>query len=124
MENLWAQHSIKYTNLKSYFYVFSIWDNNNVCLSWDDTTEWAALLDLQLVPVIYRGVWSDEPAQIHKLFTSKYSESDTEGYVIRNAGAFHYSTFSSNTMKYVRKNHVTSASHWKYSQIEKNKLVD
>jgi hypothetical protein len=39
-ENLYAKHSIKYSNLESYFLVFSIWNEQNVCLSWDDTIEW------------------------------------------------------------------------------------
>jgi hypothetical protein len=38
-ENLYAVHSIKYTNLASYFLVFSIWDDKNICLSWDDTVD-------------------------------------------------------------------------------------
>ena len=40
-ENLFARHSISYTNLDGYFYLFSIWDDSNNCLSWDDTTMWA-----------------------------------------------------------------------------------
>lgn len=36
-ENLFAQHSIRYDNLESYFYLFSIWDDNNNCLNWADT---------------------------------------------------------------------------------------
>ncbi|MFW6226283.1 MAG: RNA ligase family protein [bacterium] len=33
-ENLYAVHSLKYDNLKSYFMMFSIWIDNK-CLSWD-----------------------------------------------------------------------------------------
>ena len=32
-ENLYAKHSIHYTNLESYFEVFSIWNEKNDCLS-------------------------------------------------------------------------------------------
>ncbi|WP_444997397.1 RNA ligase family protein [Aliikangiella sp. IMCC44359] len=38
-ENLFAQHSIAYKNLSSYFYGFSIWNEDNDCLSWKDTLE-------------------------------------------------------------------------------------
>lgn len=34
-ENLYAKHSLHYSELESYFYVFAIWDENNRCLSWD-----------------------------------------------------------------------------------------
>ena len=40
-ENVYALHSIYYEQLTSYFYVFSIWNENNECLSWDETVEWA-----------------------------------------------------------------------------------
>ena len=38
-ENLYATHSIKYENLKSYFLGFSVWNEQNMCLSWEETTE-------------------------------------------------------------------------------------
>ena len=38
-ENLYAQHSLRYENLPSYFMVFSIWDKEK-CLSWDETIEY------------------------------------------------------------------------------------
>lgn len=56
-ENLYAVHSIAYENLRSYFQVFAIWDKRNVCLSWDETVEWCALLGLEPVPVLGRGRW-------------------------------------------------------------------
>jgi len=122
-ENMFAKHSIKYDNLKSYFYVFSIWNEKNICLSWDDTCEWAALFGLATVPVLYRGQWDDSPEKLHKhIWEKKIDETRHEGYVIRNAGEFSYGQFRTNTMKYVRKNHVTSASHWKFSNIEQNEL--
>ena len=48
---------------------------------------------------------------------------DSEGYVIRSAKQFNYFGFRNNVMKYVRKNHVTSATHWKFSKIDINKLM-
>jgi len=36
-ENLFAQHSIHYERLPSYFMLFSIWDEHNHCLSWNET---------------------------------------------------------------------------------------
>lgn len=118
-ENLYAQHSISYDNLKSYFYLFSIWNEKNECLSWDDTLEWASLLNLEVVPTIYRGKWEDEPKKIHELWTQKFDETKNEGYVIRVTKSFQYSQFRKCVGKYVRKGHVTSSTHWKYDRIEK-----
>ena len=40
--------------------MYSIWDENNNCLSFSDTKEWCALLDLVHVPVIYTGVYDEK----------------------------------------------------------------
>lgn len=117
-ENLYAKHSIHYTDLESYLYVFSIWDDNNNCLSWEDTKEWCSLLDLVLVPVIYQGEYNED--LIKKSFLP-YKEQH-EGYVIRNADSFHYDKSSSNIAKYVRKNHVQTDSHWMFQEIIPNVL--
>jgi hypothetical protein len=45
-ENLYAKHNIEYRRLATYFLLFSVWNEGNVCLGWADTAEWAALLDL------------------------------------------------------------------------------
>jgi len=122
-ENLYAKHSIKYSNLDSYFLVFSIWNEKNKCLSWNDTVEYCELLNLKTVPVIFKGTWKDKPEKFHKTYWEKvFDESKNEGYVVRNAGSFSYRDFSKNLGKYVRKNHVTSSSHWKYDKIEINDL--
>jgi len=39
-ENVYAKHSIFYDNLEAYFLGFAIWDESNICLSWDDTLEY------------------------------------------------------------------------------------
>ena len=51
-ENMYALHSLGYDKLPSYFLVFSIWNEKNECLSWDDTVEWCELLGLTHVPVL------------------------------------------------------------------------
>ena len=52
-------HSIKYNDLKSYFYLFGVRDNN-VFLNWDDVKFYSDLLELELVPVLFDGVVSSE----------------------------------------------------------------
>lgn len=54
-ENLYAAHSVVYSELDSYFMLFSVWDNANFSLSWDSVEEWAKLLEIETVPVLYKG---------------------------------------------------------------------
>jgi len=119
-ENLYAKHSIHYEELPSYFLVFSIWNEKNYALSWDDTVEWCNLIGLKHVPVLWRGVWNEDA--IKKLFDSSKS-SKTEGYVIRNADSFSYNEFANNVAKFVRKGHVQpGGEHWMTKSIVPNKL--
>lgn len=122
-ENLFARHSISYDNLDSYFYGFSIWDENNVCLSYEDTKSWFELLGIYHVPVVGMGRLENPswPKRINNLATSCVSDGK-EGIVMRINDAFKYEDFSKSVVKYVRKNHVTTNSHWMHEQIVSNRL--
>jgi hypothetical protein len=119
-ENLYAKHSIEYNNLDSYFYVFSIWDERNVCISWDSTKGYSELMDLQVVPELYRGPFDQKV--VEGLILNEWKGNECEGFVIRAANEFHYDNFSQNTGKCVRENHVQTDEHWMYQKITKNKL--
>lgn len=119
-ENLYAKHSIHYHDLESYLYVFSIWTEENICLSWDETLLWCDLLELTPVQVIYRGKY-DEQAIKQSFIPFKEQH---EGYVIRSSESFHYDDSSKNVAKYVRKNHVQSSSHWMFQEVVPNKLIN
>ena len=126
-ENMFAKHAIHYTNengnaLDTYFYMFSIWDDRNNCLSWEETEEWAELLGYTLVPVIYKGIWDlDFIEKLNKKMES--SPNTIEGYVVRLARQYHYSEFKNICGKYVRKNHVqNNHGHWSTQKIVKNEL--
>lgn len=123
-ENLYAQHSLGYDRLSSFFYVFAIYDESNRCLSWDETVEWATLLGLETVPVLYRGVW-DETA-VKACYTGKSAlGNEGEGYVVRVTRAFSYEDFSRSLAKFVRANHVVEGSaHWRSKSIVPNKLAE
>ena len=118
-ENLYAKHSIKYDNLVDYFQVFGIWSNEE-CLSWKDTVEWAEILGLKTVPVLYSGVYS---YPIIKEIQSKMDFSRNEGYVVRLADSFRMKDFSKSVAKYVRANHVQTDEHWMTAAPETNTLV-
>jgi len=120
-ENLFAKHSIHYTELETYFMGFSLWNERNVCLSWDATLEWFELMGVTPVPVLYDGIF-DEKA-IRALWNDKQWGS-SEGYVLRRADEIPYGDFRHKVAKFVRKGHVQTVKHWMYGQaIEKNLLA-
>jgi hypothetical protein len=119
-ENLYAKHSIAYTDLKSFVYGFSIWDNTNFCLDWDTTMEWFELLGVVPVEVIYDGIYDEK---LIKALWDKSKYDHMEGYVMRTAEGFSYKDFKKCLGKFVRPNHVATAKHWMYGQaVEPNKL--
>lgn len=128
-ENLYAKHSIYYSHLKSYFYVFSIWDENNICLSWEDTKAYADMLGLSVVPEIgsLKVIHVEElKTKLDKMWNNLISTSadDVEGYVIRNVASFSYKDFRREVAKYVRKNHVQTDKFWMTQPVVPNKLED
>ena len=119
-ENLFAKHSIAYNDLPTYFMGFSMWDEKNVCLSWQDTVEWFQLIGITSVPVLYEGIFDEDT--IKSLFNPG-EWSNKEGYVLRVAGPIKYGEFKTKVAKFVRKDHIQTVKHWMYGQrIEKNLL--
>lgn len=118
-ENMYAVHSIVYTELPAYFLVFSIWNDVN-CVSWDETEAISRQLGFHMVPVLYRGIYDEE--LIKSLYDKKTMEDSVEGYVVRLADSFSMDEFSSSVGKYVRENHVQTDQHWMKSGLELNML--
>jgi hypothetical protein len=120
-ENLYAVHSVKYDNLPSYFMMFSMWIDNT-CLSWDETVEYAKILGLETVPVIYDDIYDKDA--IIKAFQPY--ENTNEGYVIRIADEFTYGDFRRSVGKFVRPEFRqivnNSHGHWISKKIETNGL--
>ena len=118
-ENLYAQHSIHYTGLPDYFLLFSIWNERNECLSWDETQEWAEILGLKTVPLLYRGLWDEK--LIRSLYQPFYDGNVMEGYVVRVARGFSYGEFRCVVGKYVKPNFVAGR-HDYHRQFVANEL--
>lgn len=116
-ENLYAQHSVTYDDLPSYVMVFSMWNENNICLSWDETCEYAAVLGLYMVPTLYRGIWDEALIRSMKVKTDSQ-----EGYVIRVTDAFPYGAFRKSVAKWVRKGHVQTTHNWMQRIVIPNRL--
>lgn len=122
-ENVYAKHSLSYSFLPSYFMLFSVWNEQNICLSWDETLEWAERLHIAVVPVLYRGIWDEEAA--NKCYTRQSCcGGEQEGYVVRLASAFPYEDFKLSAAKFVRKNHVQTDEHWLSKPIVPNELAN
>jgi ATP-dependent RNA circularization protein (DNA/RNA ligase family) len=84
-ENVNYEHSLRYEDLVSFFYLFSIWNDKNMCLSWDETLDWADILDLATPKVFYRGVWDED--KLREL-AKNLDTNVIEGYVVRVVEGF------------------------------------
>lgn len=119
-ENLYAQHTIHYENLLSYFYIFSVWDQNNVAVTWDETVEWCHEFNMPHVPILYRGQFNEDA--LRGLCYNYFDGNEMEGFVVRLTNSFPYNDFSSSIAKYVRPNHVQTDEHWMMQKVVKNGL--
>jgi hypothetical protein len=121
-ENLQAAHSVTYQNLPGYFLVFAIASDEGEYLSFDETADYTALLDLPMVPVLYRGPYDE--ALIRACWPGRDPYTDEqEGYVLRLASRVPVSEFGKSFAKFVRANHVTTDSHWRFRPIRPNGLA-
>lgn len=119
-ENLYAKHSIAYDALPSYLLGFSVWDDRNICLSWDDSLLWMGLLGVTPVKVLYDDIYDEK--RIRGLYDEARRDV-CEGYVIRLADSFAYGEFRKSVAKFVRKNHVApDAHHWRAKIVVPNGL--
>lgn len=114
VENMYAKHSILYTNLDTYGYGFAIWDETNHLLDWKTTLEWFDLIGITPCPWIYWGVF-DKNA-IGKVYEHLHEDHECEGYVIRVDERFHVREFRQKVGKYVREAHITTTKHWMHGQ--------
>lgn len=120
-ENLYAVHSIKYAHLTTHFMVHSVWDDRNECLAWDEIEEWAEMLGLRTVPVLWRGAWDE--ARVRACWAPELDGDECEGYVVRVARRFRYREFPRAVGKYVRGGHVRPHGRWS-AVIEVNGLKE
>lgn len=112
-ENLYAKHSIAYSQLPSYFMGFSVWNDQIEALSWDDTLEWFNLLGIVHVPVLFDGIITEA---ILRDITKSIDTTTCEGFVVRRASTISYRNFKTEVAKWVRPNHVQTVKHWAHGQ--------
>lgn len=110
-ESLYGRRSVAYEGLSAPFLLFGVWEGDTL-LSWDDMSEWAELLGLQMVPLIYRGHSFDEA--ISAWSARGYVDDSSEGFVVREAGAIAYDEYGLHVGKWVRANHVRTEDTWRH----------
>ncbi|UYQ92222.1 RNA ligase family protein [Chitinophaga horti] len=125
LENLYAVHSLEYTQLEHHFYVFAIREQDQ-WLSWEETKFYAAMLNLPTVPEIKvlptpsnRTVFEQEvlsvvsgPGTFAPNDAATGKPATMEGLVTRNTASYPVTAFAENVFKYVRKGHVQTDEHW------------
>ena len=120
-ENVYAKHTVFYEKLTAYFYLFSIWDESQRCLSWKDTEEWAEILGVKTVPVLYQGIWDE--TKIKSCWSGKsFFGGSQEGYVVRLASGFSLEDFPLSIGKFVSaefKNNMSDV-HWAQTEVIPN----
>lgn len=126
-ENMYATHSIHYENLLDYFYVFSIWNENNISLDWDETVGYSEMIGLQVVPELCRFEWTnnDKARDLIEKAVESYkcnTGDDVEGYVVRVIDSIPYKDFRRCAAKCVRKGHVQTDEHWMSKPVVPNEL--
>lgn len=119
-ENLYAKHSIHYRDLPTYFLGFSVWNERNVCLGWDETLTWFDLLGVTPVDVLYRGPFQEHV--LRALHRSMHAGNECEGHVVRVAAAFEFRAFRSCVAKFVRAEHAQTNQHWLRTRLVPNLL--
>ena len=127
-ENVYAKHSIYYTELESYFYGFGAYDEAGMLLSWKDTSQIFHSMGIITVPILYEYQGDITKENLRNICINIEKElfknpDKHEGYVVRNYNTFSLDDFQDNVIKYVRKGHVDEDSdHWMHKEIVKNIL--
>ncbi len=99
-KNLYAKHTIHYQRLESYLLATSAWINDR-CLDWEETTEYAGILELPMPHVLFDGIYDRESIIESYGQYKKEQPDDVEGYVIRLKDEFRYFDFSQSVAKFV-----------------------
>ncbi|MFG2848462.1 RNA ligase family protein [Kitasatospora sp. NPDC048296] len=116
-ENLFARHSIPYTDLDSWFYGFSVWTERDHCLDWDDTVRFLRRLGIPVPRVLWRGRYDERALRALRLDLDRQ-----EGYVVRTVKGFPRAEFGERIAKWVRPQHVRTDTHWMHAAVVENGL--
>jgi hypothetical protein len=110
-ESMLARRSVGYDNLPGVYMVFGIWDETNTLLSWDDMNDYAEMLNLPVVPLLYRGTSFKDAITA---WEKQKDDEVSEGFVLRDAERIAYTEFDQKVAKWVRFNHVRTRADWRH----------
>ncbi|CCH31287.1 RNA ligase family protein [Actinosynnema sp. NPDC047251] len=116
-ENVYARHSLPYSDLESWFYGFSVWDGER-CLDWDGTVRFLRGVGVPTPPVLWRGVFDERALRKLRVDTDR-----REGFVVRAVAGFDRAEFGSRVAKWVRARHVQTSTHWMNAPVVPNGLA-
>lgn len=119
-ENMFAVHSLEYSNLEDYFLAFA-YKKNGVFKSFDALEIICKKYDIKTVPVLYKGVFT--LSVLEWIRHKKIDTTKQEGFVIRVNQDFNEETYYKNIAKWVRPNHVQTDEHWSKLWV-KNKQIN
>ena len=122
-ENLQGVHSIEYSGLQSFFYLFAVQRDCGEWMAWDDmcalvaAIEEATSIAIPIVPEVHRGTFTNM-AEVEKLMKAEAQKPSSlgglrEGFVMRVASAIPNADFPRKVAKYVRRGHIQTSSDWK-----------
>jgi hypothetical protein len=140
-ENVYAEHSIHYHELTSYFYVFTIFNEFGIGIEWDSTLQICEMLGLQTVPVLSRAKWDEEKVKQLMSTPPVFGGKDIitglpalEGYVARITGEILVGKVEDadensrdillGVGKCVRRGHVQTSEHWLEKPMIVNNLAE
>lgn len=115
-ENMYSIHSIEYTKLPSYFFMFAA-RNRERFYSHEEFLEMSNILGIPTVPILeMKSFETTEELQERILYWmskgSAYGDI-IEGVVVKNIESFPIEDFQKNVIKYVRPHHVQTDEHWR-----------
>ena len=125
-EYVYAVHSIKYTELDSYIYLFGVRkDRTGYWLPFEAVRGIAFMLGLKAVPKLATVNWADtvhlEGTVRELMWNKSVFGGEREGVVVRVAGGFTNPDWA--IAKFVRANHVQTDEHWTDKPVEKQNVV-
>lgn len=115
-ENLYAIHSIEYTELPAYFFMFAVRDSEKF-YSHQEFIEMSEIVGIPTVPILEIRKFST-PKELEERINYWMAQGSKfgpviEGIVVKNTESFPVEDFQYNVIKYVRANHVQTDEHWK-----------
>ena len=121
-ENLFAQHTLAYENLRSYFYGFGLWRGDE-CASWQSTSLFMDRVGIETVPIIFSGLYDVDTVMNAYNNWKKVSKDPVEGFVVRKGHSFLMDDFNINVAKYIDPQFkIKDTKHWFSKSLVKNKL--